>query len=62
MLQPRIYCLIIIQLLLVQVSDLREMALIEEKAEMYDEDEITLEPSQVERTLKGQKSDKWATL
>ena len=45
-----------------QVSDLREMALIEEKAETYDEDEITLESSQAERTLKGQKSDKWAIL
>ena len=43
-----------------QVSDLREMALIEEKAEM--KDEITLESSQAEKTLKGQKSDKWATL
>ena len=50
-------CLIPIQLLLVQVSDLREMALIEEKAET-EMDEITLEPSQAEKTLEGQKPDK----
>ena len=43
-----------------QVSDLREMALIEEKAEM--KEEITLESSQAERTLKRQESDKWASL